>query len=143
MTLVGIPVAVVTALAKRTGAARVAIDMPDRNRPAMALAESLGLHVVRRLLVLSRAMVIGVALVGIAAIVGPLLGGWLTDSLGWRSIFWFFLTFGVIAWVAVAIALRMPARHTAVRVDRAGLGLSSAGAAGIVPIVTWGGTTLA
>lgn len=83
------------------------------------------------------------AMFGIAAIVGPLLGGWLTDSLGWRSIFWFFLSFGVIAWVAVAIALRMPARHTAVRVDRAGLGLSSAGAAGIVPIVTWGGSTLA
>lgn len=83
------------------------------------------------------------AMFGIAAIVGPLLGGWLTDTLGWRSIFWFFLPFGVIAWIAVAIALRMPARHTAVRVDWAGLGLSSAGAAGIVPIVTWGGTTLA
>ncbi len=38
-----IAAALVTALAKRTGAARVAIDMPDRNRPAMALAESLGL----------------------------------------------------------------------------------------------------
>lgn len=83
------------------------------------------------------------AMFGIAAIVGPLLGGWLTDTLGWRSIFWFFLPFGVIAWVAVAIALHMPPRHAAVRVDWAGLALSSAGAAGIVPIATWGGSTLA
>ena len=29
------------------------------------------------------------AMFGIAAILGPLLGGWLTDWLGWRSIFWF------------------------------------------------------
>ena len=83
------------------------------------------------------------AMFGIAAIVGPLLGGWLTDTLGWRSIFWFFLPFGVIAWVAVAIALHMPPRHAAVRVDRAGLALSSAGAAGIVLIATWSGSTLA
>ena len=34
------------------------------------------------------------AMFGIAAILGPLLGGWLTDWLGWRSIFWFFLPFG-------------------------------------------------
>lgn len=83
------------------------------------------------------------AMFGIAAIVGPLLGGWLTDTLGWRSIFWFFLPFGVIAWVAVALALQMPRRRGRVSVDWAGLALSSAGAAGIVLIATWVGSTLA
>ncbi len=81
------------------------------------------------------------AMFGIAAILGPLLGGWLTDSFGWRWIFWFFLPFGVFAWVAVAIALRSPRRTRAFTIDWAGLGLSAAGSTGVVLIATWGGTT--
>ncbi|CED90920.1 MDR family MFS transporter [Actinomyces succiniciruminis] len=83
------------------------------------------------------------AMFGIAAILGPLLGGWLSDWLGWRWIFWFFLPFGLFAWVAVAIALRMPRRSSSFSVDWAGLALTSIGAAGIVLIATWGGTTYA
>ena len=81
------------------------------------------------------------AMFGIAAILGPLLGGWLTDSFGWRWIFWFFLPFGVFAWVAVAIALRSPRRTRAFTIDWAGLALSAAGSTGVVLIATWGGTT--
>ncbi|WP_261798976.1 MDR family MFS transporter [Actinomyces ruminicola] len=83
------------------------------------------------------------AMFGIAAILGPLLGGWLSDWLGWRWIFWFFLPFGLFAWAAVAIALRMPRRSGSFSVDWAGLALTSIGAAGIVLIATWGGTTYA
>ncbi|WP_247595246.1 MDR family MFS transporter [Actinomyces procaprae] len=83
------------------------------------------------------------AMFGIAAILGPLLGGWLSDWLGWRWIFWFFLPFGLFAWVAVAIALRMPRRSPSFSIDWAGLALTSIGAAGIVLIATWGGTTYA
>ena len=81
------------------------------------------------------------AMFGIAAILGPLLGGWLTDSFGWRWIFWFFLPFGVFAWGAVAIALRSPRRTRAFTIDWAGLALSAAGSTGVVLIATWGGTT--
>ena len=81
------------------------------------------------------------AMFGIAAILGPLLGGWLTDSFGWRWIFWFFLPFGVFAWVAVAIALRSPRRTRAFTIDWAGLALSAAGSTGVVLIATGGGTT--
>ena len=81
------------------------------------------------------------AMFGIAAILGPLLGGWLTDSFGWRWIFWFFLPFGVFAWVAVAIALRSPRRTRAFTIDWAGLALSAAGSTSVVLIATWGGTT--
>ncbi|WP_240038275.1 MDR family MFS transporter [Actinomyces procaprae] len=83
------------------------------------------------------------AMFGIAAILGPLLGGWLSDWLGWRWTFWFFLPFGLFAWAAVAIALRMPRRSGSFSVDWAGLALTSIGAAGIVLIATWGGTTYA
>ena len=57
------------------------------------------------------------AMFGIAAILGPLLGGWLTDWLGWRSIFWFFLPFGAFAWIAVALALTMPRRRVRLSID--------------------------
>ena len=83
------------------------------------------------------------AMFGVAAILGPLLGGWLTDSFGWRWVFWFFLPFGVFAWIAVAAALRLPRRERAFTVDWAGLTLSATGSTGIVLIATWGGTTYA
>lgn len=79
------------------------------------------------------------AIFGIASVLGPLLGGGLTDALGWRWMFWFFLPFGIIAWVAVAVALRMPRRRVRVSVDWAGLALTGLGATGIVLIATWGG----
>ena len=79
------------------------------------------------------------AIFGIASVLGPLLGGGRTDALGWRWMFWFFLPFGIIAWVAVALALRMPRRRGRVSVDWAGLVLTSVGATGIVLIATWGG----
>ena len=80
------------------------------------------------------------AMFGIAAILGPLLGGWLTDWLGWRSIFWFFLPFGAFAWIAVALALTMPRRRVRLSIDWAGLALAGVGATGIVLLATWGGT---
>ena len=80
------------------------------------------------------------AMFGIAAILGPLLGGWLTDWLGWRSIFWFFLPFGAFAWIAVALALTMPRRQVRLSIDWAGLTLAGVGATGIVLLATWGGT---
>lgn len=80
------------------------------------------------------------AIFGIAAIIGPLLGGWLNDWLGWRAIFWFFLPFGLIAWIAVAVALKMPRRRAPLAIDWAGLALTSIGATGIVLLATWGGS---
>lgn len=83
------------------------------------------------------------ALFAIASVLGPVLGGWLTDALGWRWIFWFFLPLGIIAWVAVALELELPARHGRVRVDWAGLALTGLGATGVALIATWGGTVYA
>ncbi|WP_406512063.1 MFS transporter [Streptomyces sp. NBC_00161] len=52
-----------------------------------------------------RARAIGVwgAVVGISMAVGPLIGGLLVDSVGWRSIFWINLPVGLLA---LALALR-------------------------------------
>lgn len=47
----------------------------------------------------ARARAIGVwgAVVGVTMALGPLVGGGLTDGIGWRSIFWINLPFGVAA----------------------------------------------
>jgi EmrB/QacA subfamily drug resistance transporter len=46
------------------------------------------------------------AVFGVASLVGPLLGGWLTDTFGWRWVFFINLPIGAVA--LAFVALRMP-----------------------------------
>jgi len=46
-----------------------------------------------------------VSIYGLASIIGPTLGGWITDTLGWRWVFYINLPFGLAAFVAVFYAL--------------------------------------
>jgi EmrB/QacA subfamily drug resistance transporter len=67
---------------------------------------------------------------GIAALVGPLVGGWMVDALSWRSIFAINVPFIL---VALAIASRMPtaaATQVRRRPDWLGAGLCAVGLAG-------------
>lgn len=41
------------------------------------------------------------AIMALAPIVGPMIGGVFVDQLGWRSVFWFFAVFGVILTILV------------------------------------------
>jgi MFS family permease len=43
-----------------------------------------------------------------ASISGPILGGILTDQLGWRAVFYFNVPLGILAAVAIAIVMRGP-----------------------------------
>ncbi len=56
---------------------------------------------------------------------GPVAGGWLTQHLGWQSVFWINIPLGILA---LALVFRLPARRpatTALRFDFIGLGLFS------------------
>lgn len=67
------------------------------------------------------------AVAGVAAAIGPVVGGWLLDHYSWSSIFWINVPAGVIALFAVA-ALIPPSRNPdAGRFDLGGMVLSMAG----------------
>ena len=83
------------------------------------------------------------AMFGIASILGPIVGGWLTDSVSWRWTFWINLPLGVLAFIAVALVLRLPARALTEKIDWWGLILMNAGAVAIVLMATWGGNEYA
>ncbi|MEB3197443.1 MAG: MFS transporter [Candidatus Sericytochromatia bacterium] len=42
---------------------------------------------------------------GASSLIGPLAGGWLTESFGWAWSFWFSVPVGLLAFVAVALTL--------------------------------------
>src|ERR1700709_2680787 len=60
-------------------------------------------------------------LVGLAAlvapVVGPTLGGWITDSYSWRWVFWINVPVGLLAFTACAITLRDPDYLTQERME--------------------------
>ena len=66
--------------------------------------------------------------------IGPILGGWLLDHFWWGSVFLINIPVVVIAIVAVSTLMPESRGQGAVRVDLAGIGISSAGLA----LVTYG-----
>lgn len=80
------------------------------------------------------------AVMGVAMIGGPLLGGALTDSVGWRWNFFVGLPFAVAAIVVLQRTLHLPRRaRRVVRIDYAGAALISAGVAGLLLWITFAG----
>jgi EmrB/QacA subfamily drug resistance transporter len=76
----------------------------------------------------------------LAMIGGPLVGGTLTDHLGWRWAFYINVPLGGIALAMVVTLLHLPARRSEGRIDYTGAALLTAGITSAVLVTSWGGT---
>jgi EmrB/QacA subfamily drug resistance transporter len=80
---------------------------------------------------------------GVATIIGPLVGGWITDNIGWRWVFYVNMPVGVIAVVFAIIALP---GHVSLRrhiIDYVGASVLVLAAVPLLLAFSWAGTTYA
>jgi EmrB/QacA subfamily drug resistance transporter len=77
------------------------------------------------------------ALFGISSVIGPLLGGWLTDGPGWRWTFWVNVPVGIVAFAVAWFALRLPTHRSGRPVDWLGIMFMVLGTSGIVLLTSW------
>ncbi|MGH3487319.1 MAG: MDR family MFS transporter [Actinopolymorphaceae bacterium] len=83
------------------------------------------------------------AVMAAATIAGPLLGGFLTDHLSWRWVFYINLPLGAIALALLAVTLHLPRRKVSHQIDYLGAILLTVAATSAVLVTTWGGTQYA
>lgn len=79
-----------------------------------------------------------------SAILGPLLGGWFTDSIGWRWCFWINIPLALFALVISFRLLPKPKKQPGLaRFDLMGTTLLTMATVLLVFVVSWGGHTFA
>jgi EmrB/QacA subfamily drug resistance transporter len=83
------------------------------------------------------------AVMPLAMIGGPLLGGFITDNLDWRWVFYVNIPVGIIALVVVIMTLKLPVQRIKAKIDYLGVAVLSVGIISLVLLTTWGGTEYA
>jgi EmrB/QacA subfamily drug resistance transporter len=81
------------------------------------------------------------AVFGISSVAGPLIGGFLTTHISWRSIFYVNLPLGIAALGVLAITLPSVNERRRHRIDYAGTALLAAGLSALILLTSLGGNT--
>ena len=79
----------------------------------------------------------------LASVAGPLLGGFLVDSLSWRWVFYVNMPVGALAVLIVATRLHLHTPHTRHSIDYLGAALLSGAVGALILLTTWGGSEYA
>lgn len=77
------------------------------------------------------------AVFGISSVLGPLLGGWFTESLTWRWAFWFVVPLGVATFLVAWFTLKLPSHSAGRHIDVAGTILMIIATSGLVLATSW------
>ncbi|MDX6742417.1 MDR family MFS transporter [Actinocorallia sp. A-T 12471] len=75
----------------------------------------------------------------VATIVGPFVGGFLTDTLSWRWVFLINLPLGLLALAVVALVLKLPPQRVRRVIDWPGIALLLSGLTCLLLMASWGG----
>ncbi|GAB3139405.1 MDR family MFS transporter [Microbispora hainanensis] len=79
------------------------------------------------------------AIMSLAMIAGPLVGGFITDNLNWRWAFYVNLPLGGVALLWLVLKLHLPRHRTEHRIDWLGAAVLTVAITAIVLITSWGG----
>lgn len=79
------------------------------------------------------------AVFGVSSLAGPLLGGWITDNISWRWIFYINLPIGIVALVVTSIVLKMPVIKRDAKIDYLGATSIVAGVSSLLLYLNWAG----
>jgi EmrB/QacA subfamily drug resistance transporter len=83
------------------------------------------------------------AVFGVSSVAGPLIGGFLTTHISWRSIFYVNLPLGIAALAVLAATLPGTSERRSHAIDVAGTALLAVGLSALVLMTTLGGNTYA
>lgn len=79
------------------------------------------------------------AVFGLSSVAGPLLGGYLTDAINWRWIFYINLPVGIAALIITSMALKMPVVRREHSIDYLGASLIVAAVSSLLLYLNWAG----
>jgi len=80
---------------------------------------------------------------GVTNVAGPLLGGFFTEHLTWRWIFYINVPLGIVALFVVATVLHIPVKRLPHKIDWAGTAVLSVCVTSIILLTSWAGSEYA